>query len=160
MFSRVRVIVREDLRRRRNHGFERFLDNLADPAMTILAPAEMGWDPLVSIADAVLIPADGPVPVGAALHAMAAGVPVIGTPIPIVRELIDDRRTGLVASTLKPRALVSPIDEVLNNSALRRHIVTNALEEIRTRRSPAAFVASFQNLYAQGIPARTLEAVR
>jgi hypothetical protein len=149
MFPRVRVVVREDLRHRRNFGLERLIDHLADPGLVVLAPGEMGWDALMTVADAVLVPADGPVPMGAALHAMAAGVPVVGTPVEVVRELIDDRRTGLVAASLKPRALAARIEELLNDRALRDSLVAAAREGIRTHRSPAAMVEAFGILYAQ-----------
>jgi hypothetical protein len=150
IFPRVRVIVREDLRRRRNHGLERLLDNLGDPHLPVLAPAEMAWESLLAAADALLVTADGPIPMGAVLHAMAAGVPVVGTPVPIVREVIEDRRTGLIAASLKPRDLAARIEELFSDDVLRRQLIAAAREETLSRRSPVGMVDAFRNLYAQG----------
>jgi glycosyltransferase involved in cell wall biosynthesis len=102
------------------------------------------------VADVVLVSADGPIAMGAALHAMAAGVPVVGTPVPRVREVVEDRRTGLVAASLKPRALAARLEELLSNGALRAELTRQAREEIAARRSSAVTVDRLRTIYASG----------
>lgn len=148
IYPRARVIVRQDLRNRHNHGFERLVDNLADPEMPILAPAELSWESLLSAADVLIVSADGPVEVGAVLHAMVAGVPVIGTPIPAVRAIIDDGRTGLIAASLKPRDISARVEELLSDVSLKCALVAAARGEVASRHSPVAMVEGFRALYS------------
>ena len=150
MFPRVRVVVREDPRGRRDHGLERLLNTMGDPELPVVAPAELSWAELLTIADVMLVTADGPVPMGAALHAMMAGVPVVGTPIRAVREIIEDGRTGLVARSLRPRALAARLEEVMGDREVCRRLTNAARVEAREKHGEFTMVERLRSLYALG----------
>jgi hypothetical protein len=135
MFPGVRALVREDPRGRRDVGLERLLHNLSDGRIPVIAPAEFSWDQLLMLSDAVLVTADGPGAMGAARHAMAAGVPVVGTPVEDVLELVEDGRNGLVAAEAKPRAITARVEQVLNDAGLRARLTGQARVDVAARHS-------------------------
>ncbi len=63
----------------------------------------------------------------ALLEAMACGLPVIGTNVPGIRELIDHRATGYLCGT-SPEEIRTAIQEVLGDADLRAHMGRNARE--------------------------------
>jgi hypothetical protein len=146
IFPRIRVIVREDPRGRPDPGLERFYNSLPDGDIPVLAPAA-AWDDLLALADVFLFTADGPVPAGSLLRAMAAGVPVVGTPVDAVRELVDDRRTGLIAPAIKPRALAACVEEFLSSPTLRTSLTAAARQTAADRHAPATFLHALTSLY-------------
>ena len=150
LFPRVRVIVREDLRNRRDHGLERLFNSMGDPDLPVVAPAEISWQRLLGIADVLMVTADGPVPMGAAIAAMMAGVPVVGTPIATVREVLEDGHTGLIARSMKARALAARVEELLADGELRNRLIKAAREESRSRHGAADMVKCLRSLYAMG----------
>jgi glycosyltransferase involved in cell wall biosynthesis len=150
LYPRVRVVVREDPRGRRDHGLERLLNSMADPEVPVAAPASIKWPQLLSIADVLLVTADGPVPMAGALHAMMMGVPVVGTPTAAVREIIEEGETGLIGRTLRARGLAARIEEVMGNEALRNRLIAGAREKALETHRLSAMVARLQSLYAMG----------
>ncbi len=68
----------------------------------------------------------------ALLEAMAAGLPVIGTDVPGIRELIDHRRTGYLCGT-SAAELRQAIVTVLDNSTLQAAMGRNARHWVTSR---------------------------
>lgn len=65
------------------------------------------------------------------IEAMAAGVPVIASDIPGYRDVIENRKTGLLVPPGNPHALAKAIVELLEAPKLRLNLVQTAFKESR-----------------------------
>lgn len=148
IFPRIRAIVREDPRRRTDSGLERLLNNLPDDEVIVVAPGQWQWPRLLAVADMLLVTPDGPFAASSILHAFAAGVPVVGTPVDAVREHITDRHNGMLATSTRPRAIAAAIEDFFSAPELKSRLTEQALADAATRHDPAAILRSFDALYA------------
>jgi glycosyltransferase involved in cell wall biosynthesis len=60
------------------------------------------------------------------LEAMAAGLAVVGADVPVVRAMIDDGRTGLLADPASASDFADKIERLLRDATLRRTLAANA----------------------------------
>ena len=67
----------------------------------------------------------------ALLEAMACGVPVIGTRVRGIQDVVEHRRTGLLCGS-SPLEIRAAIQETLSDPELRRQMIANALAYVRT----------------------------
>lgn len=84
-------------------------------------------------------------------YALAAGCPVISTPIPHAMELLDDEN-GLIVPFQNAEALAKAIIDLLNNEALRKTISSNVFHKISKtiwKNSAIQHVHLFQKLLAE-----------
>ena len=149
IYPRLRVIVRDDVRAKRDEGLARFLDALPHEHMLVIAPAERRWDELLHIADLLLVTPDGPMPTGSILAAMAAQVPVIGTPVDYVRDWVVDGRNGLLAKELKPRSIATCVEAFLDDPTQRQPLTDHALAEVTAGFTESAMLARFDHVYSE-----------
>jgi glycosyltransferase involved in cell wall biosynthesis len=146
LYPRARLILREDGRTGTVPGLERYGADLPDEELVVAASYEMTWADLLSVADVFLVTATGPIPTGSVVEAMSAGVPVVGTPLGCVKELIRHGETGLVAKhvgvgiappmgrkTIRPRAIAGELERLLSTPGM-----AEGLEE-RARAEAAGF---------------------
>lgn len=150
LLPRIRVIVR-DPARGVDWGFERLGENLASHELVVTAPYEMGWGQLLRAADMLLVTPDGPMETGSILHAMAASVPVIGTPVECVAELVEHGHTGLLAKELRPRAIAARIEEYMADSTLRWPLTDHARADVYEQFGVARMVQEYATWYRQGV---------
>lgn len=123
IFPNIRIIVREDARGRPDPGFERLFEHLPDDQIVVPAPARYGWRELLAVADVMLVTPDGPLAGGCMLHAFAAGVPVIGTPVEAVKEWVSDGVNGMLAASTRPREIAAAVEAFFaGGEALRRKL--------------------------------------
>ncbi len=152
IFLRTRVIVRDDPRRGGgwgvDEGLNRFAGALPTDDMLVIAPAERTWGELLRVADLMLVTPDGSIPTGSILAAMAAGVPVIGTPVECVSELIQQGHNGLLAKAVKPRAIASRLEEFMADATLRWPLTDRARADVYEHFAPSAMVEGYRALYA------------
>lgn len=148
IFPRIRAVVREDPRNRTDHGLERLVENLPDLSVPIVAARHCSWPRLLSIAQVLLVTPDGPFSTSAVLHAFAARVPVIGTPVDCVREHITDGHNGLLTKAANPRAIAATTATLLHDLALQKKLVDQAAGDFAARHDPAAMLSAYQSLYA------------
>jgi glycosyltransferase involved in cell wall biosynthesis len=85
----------------------------------------------------------------AAVEAMLAGIPVVATNVGGLPELIEQERTGLLVPADDPDALAGAIARVMDDpiGALRR--ADAARVDARSRFSPAAMAAAYEDLYEE-----------
>ena len=88
----------------------------------------------------------------AVLEAMAAGLPVVTTPVGAIPEMVPDGVAGILVPTRDPGALVAAIGRLLDNEDLRRRMGAEArarvLERYDARQTTAALVAVLEEAWA------------
>ncbi len=62
------------------------------------------------------------------LEAMAAGIPVIGTPVGGIPDFLKDGQTGLFCKVRDPESIAEKIKIIFENSVLRQNLIKNAKE--------------------------------
>jgi glycosyltransferase involved in cell wall biosynthesis len=67
------------------------------------------------------------------IEAMAAGLPVIATPVGGILDFIDDKETGVFCSPDNPKSISEAVRFLLDNPDLREHIVKNAKARVIER---------------------------
>jgi glycosyltransferase involved in cell wall biosynthesis len=67
------------------------------------------------------------------IEAMACGIPVIGTNVPGIRDVIKPNETGLLVPPLTPAALAASIAKLLDDPALRARLQTAAFQDVQAR---------------------------
>jgi glycosyltransferase involved in cell wall biosynthesis len=80
------------------------------------------------------------------IEAMAAGVPVIGTNAPGIRDVIRNGETGLLVPVGSPQELAEAIRRVKGDSALRHRLVARAQEDVRERFTWNAVIQQYAEL--------------
>ncbi|MEW5907942.1 MAG: glycosyltransferase family 4 protein [Patescibacteria group bacterium] len=64
------------------------------------------------------------------IEAMAAGIPVIATPVGGIPDFLKDRETGLFCEVRNPKSIAEKVKIYLENEELRRKIIKNAQEMV------------------------------
>jgi glycosyltransferase involved in cell wall biosynthesis len=67
------------------------------------------------------------------IEAMAAGVPVVATDVPGIRDVVRSGQTGLLVQPGSPRELARAIDRVIGTPELRDRLVRAAMEDVSRR---------------------------
>jgi len=67
------------------------------------------------------------------IEAMAAGVPVIGTNVPGIRDVIRDGGNGILTPPRNPKALADSIERVLSDAALRNTLVAGGTARVQSQ---------------------------
>ncbi|HEY4329726.1 MAG TPA: glycosyltransferase family 4 protein [Phycisphaerae bacterium] len=148
IFPRIKTIVREDPRGRTDHGLERLFNKLPDDDVAVVAPRHWSWTRLMSLADVLLVTPDGPFAAGSILHAFAAKVPVVGTPVDAVREHVMDGHNGMLASAVRVRAITAAMEAFFSDPGLRARLTLQALLDVGGRHDLSAMLRGYDSLYA------------
>jgi glycosyltransferase involved in cell wall biosynthesis len=90
----------------------------------------------------------------ALLEAMAMGVPVVGTRVPGITELIEHERTGLCVPHGDPKALADAVLRLLADDALAGRLSIAARERVRHGYTRDAAARRIEELYADLCAAR------
>ncbi len=80
------------------------------------------------------------------IEAMAAGVPVVASDVPGIRDVIRNEVTGLLVPPRDPAALASAIGRVVHDASLRERLIARAREDVRDRFSWTAVLKLYQQL--------------
>ncbi len=67
------------------------------------------------------------------IEAMTAGVPVVATDVPGIRDVVRDGQTGLLVPVRRPAELAAAIARVMDDRALREKLVINAYANVKSR---------------------------
>jgi glycosyltransferase involved in cell wall biosynthesis len=111
---------------------------------------EMPSSPLIRLyrsADACVYPSllEGHATIN--IEAMAAGIPVVSTDAPGVKETIEDGFNGLIATAGDAKSLAKRMANIQMHSERREQLIKNGLETIRTKYDWPIVVRMFESLY-------------
>jgi glycosyltransferase involved in cell wall biosynthesis len=90
---------------------------------------------------------------GSVMEAMAAGLPVVGTRVNGIADLVEDGRTGLLVPPANPGALANALERLANDPALRRRLGAAGRARIESCFTLEGMVKAKQDLYV-GLAAR------
>ena len=108
---------------------------------------------LLAQADAFVLPSRSEAFPNAAIEAMASGLPVIGSAVGGLLDLIDDKKTGLLVPPDDPAALVLAMESLVHSPARAAAIGQAAREDVTRRYGFDRMVRGFENLYLQHVQA-------
>ena len=107
--------------------------NFAQPDLLRVAEHRLGravaFEELLPAADAVLVPANGPVPTLPIAIAMAAALPIVATVTYTNAELLEDRHTALMCPRNKPRLLARRVLDLQEDPQVQWAICDQARAE-------------------------------
>jgi glycosyltransferase involved in cell wall biosynthesis len=81
------------------------------------------------------------------LEVMAMGIPVVGTRVPGISELVEDGRTGLVVPHGNPKALATAVLRLLSNEPLRDQVRAAARRQIEHSYTRSSVAERVEALY-------------
>jgi glycosyltransferase involved in cell wall biosynthesis len=81
------------------------------------------------------------------LESMAMGVPVVATAFSAIPEAIQSEHNGILAEPARPEALAAAMRIALEDVRLRRRLIANGLETVRTRFDNRALVGELASIY-------------
>ena len=113
-----------------------------------LAPADVAR--LLADADVACLPSTQEGMPGAVMEAMASGLPVVGTAVNGIADLVRDGATGLLVAPRDPPALAAALERLLADAPLRRRMGAagraRVEEELSLGRMVGAMAALYQGL--------------
>jgi glycosyltransferase involved in cell wall biosynthesis len=80
------------------------------------------------------------------IEAMAAGVPVIATNVPGIRDVVKDGVTGLLVPVASPRKLAKAIRRICEEPLTRNRLIDNGREEVQRRFSWEVVLPQYESL--------------
>jgi glycosyltransferase involved in cell wall biosynthesis len=80
------------------------------------------------------------------IEAMAAGVPVVATDVPGIRNVVKHEVNGLLVPYANPRELALAIDRMIRDKPLRQRLIENARRDVRERFSWDAIFQKYRAL--------------
>jgi glycosyltransferase involved in cell wall biosynthesis len=89
-----------------------------------------------------------------AIEAMASGLPIVATDVGAIHEVIEDGRTGLLATSDDPAALARCIGELLDSPVRRASLGSAARRAYERRFSTARLLASRLGVYSRVLARR------
>ena len=139
-------------RSREQERIRRLVDRIDSPAAFVFTEWEHGPAALLAGADALVAPAIDDAPTGWIPWAMAASVPVVGSAVPCVTEMIADRHNGFLCKPDEPHTLASRIRFALTSDDIRRQCVETArgqaYDVFRSRQCIDAYLKVIDNILA------------
>ena len=81
------------------------------------------------------------------MEAFAAGVPVIGTAIPGIRQLVEEEKTGLLVSVGDPGSLAQALRQLCERPDLAQQMAKNARRVVIEKYSASRMAQDFQREY-------------
>mgnify|MGYP001616233847 CR=1 FL=1 len=82
------------------------------------------------------------------LEAMAAGIPVIGTPVGGIPDFLKDGETGLFCEVGNPESIAQKIEQLVFDDPLRKKIIENALELVKEKYDWGKIATAYAELYS------------
>jgi glycosyltransferase involved in cell wall biosynthesis len=113
--------------------------------------------PYYALATLLALPSHSEGSPNVVLEAMSAKVPVIGTAVGGVPELVAHEQTGLIVPPRDTAAMAGAIARLLDDGGLRTRLAHAAQEHVRLQHTPAAYDAALVSLYEDVLGSYPLE---
>ncbi len=110
--------------------------------------------PFYAAADVFVLPSHSEGSPNVLLEAMSAEVPIVGTAVGGVPEIVADEASALLVPPQNPQALAAAIDRVLQDQALAQRLTTGASALVAREHSPEAYARNLISLYQEVIEQR------
>jgi glycosyltransferase involved in cell wall biosynthesis len=123
---------------------------LHSPHVTFLGAREDARA-LIARADLLLVTSDSEGQSIVALEALAAGTPVVSTPVPGMRELLGGG-AGIIAPDFAPESLAAAVDQLLADPARRAKMGETGAKLVRERFSADDMVDAYERRYVALAP--------
>ncbi len=81
------------------------------------------------------------------IEAMAARVPVIGTNVPGIWDIVADERTGMLVPVASPGKLAEAITRIIADHSLRERLIEQAYESVRQRFAWEPVLAEYERIF-------------
>jgi glycosyltransferase involved in cell wall biosynthesis len=150
--------VRPDLRvilpyaSQESRRLRRFVRAIGMPDLLVVPDPDETWPHLLGAADVFVCPAVGEINTEPLAWAMAAGVPIVGSAVRSVAELIADRHNGLLSKPAVPRLLAGRWLAAIEDGDLVRRITDvargQAFEVFGLRNFCDHYARLYENLLA------------
>jgi glycosyltransferase involved in cell wall biosynthesis len=131
----------------RTSSLVHFARSQKQPKLFTIAPPEMSFESLFSVADLMLATPTQPLWIWPLAAAMASGLPIVGVASRAASELLEDRHTALLARTGKPKDLARRILDLEEDPALATRLGEQARTEAYEYFSMTRFVQEHKALY-------------
>ena len=79
------------------------------------------------------------------IEAMAAGIPVIATPVGGIVDFLKDGETGLFCDVRNPRSIAQKVEKLIKDKESRDYIVKNALEMVKEKYQWSLIASDMKN---------------
>jgi glycosyltransferase involved in cell wall biosynthesis len=90
----------------------------------------------------------------AVMQAMAAGLPIVSTPVGAIGEVVDDGRTGILVPPGESAPLAEAIAALLGNAQMATSLGQDGLREAQARFSEAIMLDRMEEVLADAIAGR------
>lgn len=97
-------------------------------------------------ADLLVLPSDAEGFGLVLIEAMAAGVPVVATNVPGIRDVVIDQQNGLLVNPRDPRALAGMILNLANNPPMREHVIKNGFDHVHKNYSWERVIDNYRRI--------------
>jgi glycosyltransferase involved in cell wall biosynthesis len=81
------------------------------------------------------------------LEAMAAGIPVVGTPVGGIPDFLKDDETGLFCEAGNPESIARKVEKLVFDDSLKKKIVENGLKLVKEKYDWKIIAAQYAELY-------------
>ena len=145
IFPDVRLIVPGDASERAR--LERFARSFELPEIVVCTQNRWLSSELMGVADVLVAPVLTDGSTGTVARAMAAGLPVVASDVPAMRETVEDGVTGLMAPPGQPTKLAGAVLRVIEDAGLRGQL-TQAARQHATQAYPVnRFIEQYEAVY-------------
>jgi glycosyltransferase involved in cell wall biosynthesis len=105
--------------------------------------------PFLSVSHALVLPSHAEGIPRVIMEAFAAGLPVIGTTIPGIQQLVDNEATGLLVPVANPVTLARALERLSQDPDLASRVAVNARNLVVEKHSARRMAEDFQHEYRQ-----------
>jgi glycosyltransferase involved in cell wall biosynthesis len=130
----------------RDRSVRRLIDASGLNSRVLLHGAVSSPWPALKEIDLLVLPSDAEGFGLVLIESMAAGVPVVATDVPGIRDVVRHDRNGVLVPPRNPRALASAIRRVAADGPLRRRLIAAGLRDVRVRYTWDAVLPHYQEL--------------